>query len=263
MTVTITTLVENTAGIPYVLAEWGQSLLIEADGKKILFDTGPSGVIIENAKRLSVDLGNVDAIVLSHGHFDHTGGLKDVLTLIRNGGAKPSGIDIIAHPDIFQQKRFYIKGMQPGKIQIPFTRQELEALGARFNLSSKPVKISENIMTTGEVEISNSYEKIDATLHVQQGEEYIPDSVADDLSVIVKTEKGLILLLGCAHRGMINNIKHAQKITGVDRIYAVIGGTHLVSAGAEQLNETIKALKQLNIEKLGASHCTGQNRLQC
>jgi 7,8-dihydropterin-6-yl-methyl-4-(beta-D-ribofuranosyl)aminobenzene 5'-phosphate synthase len=68
----------------------------------------------------------------------------------------------------------------------------------------------------------------------------------------------LIVLLGCAHRGMINNIKHAQKITGVDRIYAVIGGTHLVSAGAEQINETIKALKQLNIEKLGASHCTGQ-----
>jgi 7,8-dihydropterin-6-yl-methyl-4-(beta-D-ribofuranosyl)aminobenzene 5'-phosphate synthase len=183
MTVTITTLVENTAGIPYVLAEWGQSLLIEADGKKVLFDTGPSGVIIENAKRLSVDLSNIDVIVLSHGHFDHTGGLKDVLTLIRNAGTCPSGIEIIAHPDVFQQKRFYVTGMQPGKVQIPFTRQELEALGARFNLSTKPVKISENIMTTGEVEISNSYEKIDATLHVQQGEEFIPDCVADDLSV--------------------------------------------------------------------------------
>jgi 7,8-dihydropterin-6-yl-methyl-4-(beta-D-ribofuranosyl)aminobenzene 5'-phosphate synthase len=245
MSVIITTLVENTAGMPYVLAEWGQSLLIQADGKKILYDTGPSGVIIENAKRLNVDLSNIDAIVLSHGHYDHTGGLKDVLTLVQKAGARPNGVEIIAHPDIFQQKCFYFKGMQPGRIQIPFTRVELESLGARFKLTSKPVKISENILTTGEVEVSNSYEKIDATLHVQEGDNFIPDCVADDLSVIIKTDIGLIVLLGCAHRGMINNITHAQKITGIDRIYAVIGGTHLVMAGPEQMSETVKALKDL------------------
>lgn len=257
MAVIITTLVENTAGIPYVLAEWGQSLLIQTDGKSLLYDTGPSGVIIENAKRLNVDLSNIDAIVLSHGHYDHTGGLADVLTLIRKAGTRPNGVEIIAHPDIFQQKCFYFKGMQPGKIQIPFTRAELESLGARFNLTSKPVKISENILTTGEVEVTNSYEKIDVALHVQEGDNFIPDCVADDLSVIIKTEFGLIVLLGCAHRGVINNITHAQKITGNDRIYAVIGGTHLVSAGPEQMTETVKALKGLNIQKLGASHCTG------
>src|SRR5512137_1874476 len=89
MTVTITTLVENTAGIPHVIGEWGQSLLIEADGKKVLFDTGPSGAIIENARKLNVDLSNIDVIVLSHGHYDHTGGLKDVLTLIKNAGSRP------------------------------------------------------------------------------------------------------------------------------------------------------------------------------
>ena len=257
MTVTITTLVENTTGMPNIIAEWGQSLLIEADGKKVLFDTGPSGIFIENAKKLSVDLSDIDAIVLSHGHYDHTGGLKDVLTLVQKAGKRPSGVEIIAHPDIFQQKCFYVKGMQPVNIGVPFSRAELEALGARFNLTGKPVKISENIMTTGEVEISNSFEKIDAILHVQKGDNYIPDCVADDLSVIIKTDKGLVVLLGCAHRGMINNIKHAQKLTGIDQIYAVIGGTHLVSASPEQMSETIKALKGLNIQKLGASHCTG------
>ena len=257
MAVTITTLVENTTGMPNIIAEWGQSLLIEADGKKVLFDTGPSGIFIENAKKLSVDLSDIDAIVLSHGHYDHTGGLKDVLTLVQKAGKRPSGVEIIAHPDIFQQKCFYVKGMQPVNIGVPFSRAELEALGARFNLTGKPVKISENIMTTGEVEISNSFEKIDAILHVQEGDNYIPDCVADDLSVIIKTDKGLVVLLGCAHRGMINNIKHAQKLTGIDRIYAVIGGTHLVSAGPEQMSETVKALKGLNIQKLGASHCTG------
>ena len=240
MTVTITTLIENTTGMPNIIAEWGQSLLIEADGKKVLFDTGPSGIFIENAKKLSVDLR-----------------LKDVLTLVQKAGKRPSGVEIIAHPDIFQQKRFYVKGMQPVNIGVPFSRAELEALGARFNLTGKPVKISETIMTTGEVEISNSFEKIDAILHVQEGDNYIPDCVADDLSIIIKTDKGLVVLLGCAHRGMINNIKHAQKITGVDRIYAVIGGTHLISAGPEQMSETVKALKGLNIQKLGASHCTG------
>jgi 7,8-dihydropterin-6-yl-methyl-4-(beta-D-ribofuranosyl)aminobenzene 5'-phosphate synthase len=257
MTVTITTLVENTAGIPHVLGEWGQSLLIEADGKRVLFDTGPSGVIIENAKKLNVDLSNIDLIALSHGHYDHTGGLMDVLTLIKKAGTRPNGVEIIAHPDIFQRKCIYIKGMQPGSVGIPFLRAELEALGAHFNLTEKTISISENIITTGEVEISNSYEKIDAVLHVQEGEEFVPDSLDDDLSVIIKTDKGLIVLLGCAHRGMINNITHAQKVTGVGRIYAVIGGTHLISAGPEQMSETVKALKGLNIQKLGASHCTG------
>ena len=89
MAVIISTLVENTASMPYVLAEWGQSLLIQADGMKVLYDTGPSGIIIENAKKLSVDLSNIDAIVLSHGHYDHTGGLKDVLTLVQKQGQDP------------------------------------------------------------------------------------------------------------------------------------------------------------------------------
>lgn len=257
MTVTITTLVENTAGIPFVLGEWGQSLLIEADGKKVLFDTGPSGVILENAKRLNVDLSNTDVIVLSHGHYDHTGGLKDVLTLIKKAGTRPEGIDIIAHPHIFHNKVAYIKGMPHKEIGIPFSRAELEALGARFRLSDKTMKISENIMTTGKVEITNDFEKIDAILHVKDEEQFNPDSLEDDLSIIIKTDKGLVILLGCAHRGIINNIHHAQKVSGENRVYAVIGGTHLVNASPEQIKETVKSLRQLNIQKLGASHCTG------
>lgn len=257
MAVIITTLVENTAGMPYVLAEWGQSLLIQTDEKKILYDTGPSGIVIENAKRLSVDLSDIDVIVLSHGHYDHTGGLKEVLTLVKKAGTKPDGVEIIAHPDVFQRKCFCVKDQPPHDIQIPFTKVELESQGAHFHFSKKPVEISKNILTTGEVEISNSYEKIDATLCVREGNSHIPDNVADDLSMIIRTDAGLIVLLGCAHRGMINNITHAQKITGINRIYAVIGGTHLVSAGPEQTSRTIEALKGFNIQRLGASHCTG------
>jgi len=257
MTISVTTLVENTSGVPTLYGEWGQSLLVEVDGLKILFDTGPSGHVIDNAKILGIDLSTIDRIVLSHGHYDHTGGLKDVLALIRGSGNRPNGIEVIAHPDIFQEKHFYLKGLPAKDIGVPGTRAELEALGARFNLSQDPVRLSDNIMTTGEVQISIDFEQIDPTLHVKEEENYLPDQLADDLSLIIKTEKGLIILLGCGHRGLINTILHAQKIAGVEQIYAVIGGTHLISANKVQMDETVKALKRFNITKLGVSHCTG------
>lgn len=257
MIVNIITLVENSAGIPYVLGEWGQSILIEADGKRILFDTGPSRTVVENARRLNIDLSTLDSIVISHAHYDHTGGLKDVLSLIQKSGARPGGIKVIAHPDVFQPKYFYVKGAQAANIGIPFKRDELEGMGAKFTLTKEPVQISPNVLTTGEVEISVDYEQIEPSLHIKEGEGYMPDPLADDLGIIIKSEKGLIVLLGCAHRGMINTILHAQKLTGIKDIYAVIGGTHLLMAGEERLYKTIEALKAFGITKLGPSHCTG------
>jgi len=257
MPITITTLVENTSGAPFLYGEWGQSLFVEAEGMRILFDTGPSRLILENAEKLGVDLSTTDKIVISHGHYDHTGGLKAVLAVIKGSGNRPEGIEVIAHPDIFQEKHFYLKGLPAKEIGMPDTRAELEALGARFNLSWDPFRLSDNIMTTGEVQVSVNYEQIDSTLHIKDAENYVPDRLADDLALIIKTEKGLIILLGCAHRGLINTILHAQKIAGVDQIYAVIGGTHLISANKTQLDETVKALRNFNISRLGVSHCTG------
>jgi len=257
MPITVTTLVENTSGVPTLYGEWGQSLLVEVDGLKILFDTGPSRHILENAEKLGIELSTIDKIVLSHGHYDHTGGLKDVLTLLKGSGNRPKGIEVIAHPDIFQEKYFYMKGFPAKAIGMPSTRADLEALGARFNLSRDPVRLADNIMTTGEVQVSIDYEQIDPTLHIKDAENYIPDRLADDLGLIIKTEKGLIILLGCGHRGLINTILHAQKIAGVGQIYAVIGGTHLISANKTQMDETVKALRNFNITWLGVSHCTG------
>lgn len=257
MPITVTTLVENTAGTPFTMGEWGQSLLVEADGQKILFDTGPTSMITKNAAALGVDIGSVDKIVLSHGHYDHTGGLQEVLTKILESGKHPGGIEIIAHPDIFTPKHFYIKDLVEKYVGIPFPRKELEALGARFNLTNEPVKLSENMLTTGEVEITVDFEKIDKDLHVKEGESQVHDKLADDLGIIIKTDQGLVLLLGCAHRGIVNTLLHAQKVTGIKEIYAVIGGTHLISADKEQMQSTIQALKGFNIKKLGASHCTG------
>lgn len=257
MPITVTTLVENTAGVPTLYGEWGQSLLVEADGLKILFDTGPSRHVIDNAQKLGVDLSTIDKIVISHGHYDHTGGLKDVLALVQGSGKRPEGIEIIAHPDIFAPKHFYIKDFVEKHIGIPFQREELEALGASFNLSKAPVKLSENMLTTGEVEITVDFEKIDKDLHVKEGGAQVRDKLADDLGIIIKNDQGLVILLGCGHRGIVNTLLHAQKVTGIKEIYAVIGGTHLISADKEQMQSTIDAVRRFNIKKLGASHCTG------
>lgn len=257
MAVTITTLMENTSGAPFICGEWGQSMLVETEENTFLFDTGPSERIISNAEILGIDLSKIDKIVLSHGHYDHTGGLQAVLLNLLESGAKPDGIEIIAHPDIFQPKFVHIKDIATRDIGIPFAREELEALGARFNLSPDPVKINSFTSTTGEVVTTTQYEQIEASLHTKDGDMLVPDALADDLSVIIETQRGLIVLLGCAHRGMINTLNHARQQTGIDKIYAVIGGTHLINASRQQIETTIAFLKEMKIEKIGTSHCTG------
>jgi 7,8-dihydropterin-6-yl-methyl-4-(beta-D-ribofuranosyl)aminobenzene 5'-phosphate synthase len=247
----ITTLSENTAGMTQnVLAEWGLSILIETDKAKILLDTGASISAAHNAEGLGIDLNTIDKIVLSHGHSDHTGGLREVLSRMRKE------VEIIAHPDIWQSKYNRRKDSPEIFIGIPSQRELLENLGARFRLTKQPFEITENILTTGEVPMVTGYETIDPGLFIKQDGVFRPDQVLDDLSLIIKSERGLIIILGCAHRGMINTIYHAQKITGVNEIQAVIGGSHLIGASEERLWQSIAALRELQVEKLALCHCT-------
>jgi 7,8-dihydropterin-6-yl-methyl-4-(beta-D-ribofuranosyl)aminobenzene 5'-phosphate synthase len=249
MEIKITTLSENTAGFGS-LAEWGLSMLVEADGLKVLFDTGASISAVHNAQIMGVDLSTVDRIVLSHGHYDHTGGLRDVLM---RAGKK----QVIAHPDIWGSKYGRMEGGPERYAGIPFTREGLESLGASFNLSTEPVKLSANVMTTGEIPMVNDYEIIETYLYVKEGGELKQDSLNDDLALIIDTEFGLVVILGCAHHGIVNTLQHACKLTGKELIYAAIGGTHLVHASAERLEKTTAALKEMGVQYLGVSHCTG------
>jgi 7,8-dihydropterin-6-yl-methyl-4-(beta-D-ribofuranosyl)aminobenzene 5'-phosphate synthase len=250
MELRITTLSENTAGMGEFLAEWGLSILIETDSLKILLDTGTSISAVHNAEALGIDLSKIDKIVLSHGHYDHTGGLRNMLGKMRKE------VEIIAHPDVWQVKYHRRKEDPERYIGIPFRREELESLGARFRLTKEPVVISENILTTGEVPMVTEYETIDAGLFIKEDSEFKPDPVMDDQAIIIKTDSGLVIVLGCAHRGMINTIYHAQKISRTTEVQAVIGGSHLIGASEERLWQTIAALKELGIQKLGLCHCT-------
>jgi 7,8-dihydropterin-6-yl-methyl-4-(beta-D-ribofuranosyl)aminobenzene 5'-phosphate synthase len=247
----ITTLSENTAGRGSFLAEWGLSFLVETDEANILFDTGQSISASHNADLLGIDLSRVDKIVLSHGHFDHTGGLRHVLRRIGKE------IEIIAHPDIWQAKYVTHQGEEARYTGIPFHRQTLESLGARFNLTTEPVRITDNIMTTGEIPMVTDYEKIESDLQVKEGNRFKPDKLRDDQALIVNTEAGLVVILGCAHRGIINTLYHARQIAGVKAIYAVLGGCHLLNATEERVWLTIAALKELEVQRLGVCHCTG------
>ena len=249
MDINITTLSKNTATRDFI-AEWGLSILIEADNKRILLDTGAGFSAIYNAQLLGIDFNSIDLIVLSHGHYDHTGGLKEVLA------RRDKTIDIIAHPSIWDAK-YSLRDNGRRYIGIPFIREQLESLGARFNLSRDPVWLTENIVTSGEVPYITGYEDTDQSLHKMENNKLITDHFPDDLSLAVKTDLGLAIFLGCAHRGMINIIRHFQKITGDERVYSIVGGTHLISASPERLDRSIAELKKTGIKKLGVSHCTG------
>ncbi len=260
MTIRITTLIENSVSGVNVLGEWGLSMLVEAEDCTVLSDTGTSGATAHNARALGAPLENVDVVVFSHGHFDHTGGLLDMLPLIH----KP--VDVMGHPDIWARKYAYHPGHKVCQyntevdyeyIGIPYQQEQAEKWGARFVLGAEPVWLSDTVVTSGEVPMRTDYETIDPILKVLENGEYKPDPLADDQSIFIKTDKGLVAVLGCAHRGVINHLLRGIELTGIDRVYAVIGGTHLGPASRERITTTIRELRKMEVQLVAASHCTG------
>ncbi|MDD2310569.1 MAG: MBL fold metallo-hydrolase [Desulfuromonadaceae bacterium] len=251
MTFRITVLCENTVGsISRTMGEHGFSALIEpAVGDPLLFDTGQGLTLLHNAERMNKDLSLVKKVAISHGHYDHTGGLKP---LLEEYGAK----QVFSHTDIFRP-RYRVKDTgECYPIGVPVGREELEVAGASFDLSKEFRAIAPGIYLTGEVPRVTDYEVGDQGLYFDcSGQER--DITPDDQSLILETEKGLVLILGCCHAGLINTLEHVAALTGRRDIYAVMGGTHLGFCGQEQLGSTITALRTWGIKKLAASHCTG------
>ena len=256
-TLRIVTLNENQAPVKSnLIAEWGLSFLLKTEKKTILFDTGRNISVCYNAQLLGIDLNKIDKIVLSHSHSDHTGGLRQILERMN----KKKEIEVIAHPNIWATKYNRYNDKPDKYMGMPFQQAELEKFGACFHLTNKLIKIADGMVTSGEIPLITDYEKVNSKntkrLILEDGN-YKEDEILDDQAIFFKTEQGLIIIAGCAHRGIINTLYHARKITGVNQIYAVIGGAHLIEASEERLNQTIDALQELNIKKIGLCHCTG------
>jgi len=251
----ITTIGENTAGSPYLIGEWGFSAFVEADGVNVLVDTAVGHGVVHNAEQLDVDLTKTDKLMLSHSHFDHTEGLPAVLRKIRK-----TELDTIGAPDLWEGEKYSNDGrVIPWLfIGMPYTRPFLENWGARFTLTSEPVHITDKVMTSGEIPIVTDFEKVgEDYLLTKINGEFVKDDFSDDRFLLVKTDKGLVVILGCAHRCLINSLIHAKNIGGDDRIHTVVGGCHLVDASNERILKTIDALKEMNVQHVGVSHCTG------
>ena len=217
-------------------SEHGLSYLIEAD-KTILFDTGASDLFLKNAALLNLDLMSIDTVVLSHGHWDHGNGLKHI-----------ENKTLITHPDSFQKK---YRKKDHSYIGLPFSKKEASE---KFNLitSKKTYQISDQITFLGQIPRFNDFEAKSTSFVLEDGTD---DFVYDDSALAIKTDKGLVVVSGCAHSGICNIIDYAIRITGVQNVYGVIGGFHLKQQDL-QTKHTIDYLKKLNIEKIYPSHCT-------
>ncbi|HNX35228.1 MAG TPA: MBL fold metallo-hydrolase [Kiritimatiellia bacterium] len=247
--IAVTLLSDNRAA--YGLeAEHGLSLWIETAGHKILFDTGRGEAMLRNAEALGIDLGLADCVVLSHGHYDHTGNVSAVLG--RAGHAR-----LFLHPHAVQS-RFSIHDA-PKPIGMPKTSEEaIRSLPEeRRCWVSTPWALAEGVMLTGPVPRLTAYEDTGGPFFLDEAGKHA-DAIADDLSIWVRTGAGLVVCLGCCHAGIINTLRYAVEISGEPRILAVIGGMHLLHAIQARLDRTVEALQAYDVSYLYPCHCTGE-----
>ena len=218
-------------------SEHGLSFLMEVDQEQILFDTGASELFRRNANRLGFDLGKVDRIILSHGHWDHGNGLQFM-----------RGKSLICHPGCFVKR--YRKSGQ-GYLGLPFSKEEA---AERFDLKTfrKPVRLLDHLWFLGEVPRKNNFEVLTTKYVLDDGSD---DYIMDDSGLAVITKKGLVVISGCAHSGICNMIEHARRVTGVFKLAAVIGGFHLRSVN-EQTRRTVEYLRTFKDIRVLPSHCT-------
>jgi 7,8-dihydropterin-6-yl-methyl-4-(beta-D-ribofuranosyl)aminobenzene 5'-phosphate synthase len=258
MSIRLTILCENSVervSPRGLLGEHGFACHLQTDQGDFLFDTGGGLTLLHNSHRMGIDLRRLQGIILSHGHLDHTGGLQQVLEQLK-------GVQVYGHPDVFRQ-RHSRNGNQLRSIGIPWGKTQLEALGADFELDSKPQQITSAVTLSGEIPRHNEIETGDSNLVTTDANgKAVTDPLTDDLSLFINSKYGLIILLGCAHAGLLNIIDYARKVTGQQKIHLLLGGTHLKFCTMEQFDATLKQLEKFEIDRLGASHCTGLRQAQ-
>ncbi len=262
-----------------LIAEHGFSALIDLPSEKlrVLWDVGASAsTVLENLRRMEIDPASIDAIALSHGHWDHVAGLSEVLRAVRRfpepkmfpagaadeelvQHAQPSTIPVVVHPAAFRERWGFLKdGRRYGPIRAT-NRAEWEALGAAVIESEGPYRIAEGCWATGYVP-RESFETAGRSgeTRFRDGDRFLADDIEEDQSIVVHVEgKGLVVVAGCAHAGIVNTVRHARSISGIDRVHAVLGGFHLGRTTEEDIERTVDAIAEMRPAMVVPSHCTG------
>ncbi|HHW61158.1 MAG TPA: MBL fold metallo-hydrolase [Syntrophomonadaceae bacterium] len=249
MDVDISILVENTTPIPGLIGEYGFSALVKVNEQAFLFDTGSGKALFSNAAQMGIRLDEVDDLVISHGHFDHTGA---VLSFLQTA----SGKTVYCHPHTFT-RRYSLAGQSRREISALFTREQVQQAGARLVLIEQFTAIHPGVYLTGTVPRQNSFEQLENHFFAEIDGELVLDQLKDDMAMVIDHPEGLIIISGCAHAGMVNIIDYARQQTGRNKVQAFIGGTHLLAASDERLQQTISYLQDQTVQQLVLCHCTG------
>ncbi|MBO5336302.1 MAG: MBL fold metallo-hydrolase [Lachnospiraceae bacterium] len=278
MELQITTLIENEPDDKGELKyEHGLSLYIEFQGKKILFDTGQTGAFLENAKALGKSLEAVDYILISHGHYDHSGGVPRLLETLEKklvlSEDKPTDkIPMLVGAEFFHPKYKQLPNGSRHYNGNPFGEGEVgNAPVVLKKINQDITYIAENIVVFKNFKRYTKFEQINPKFFVKQlqvgtdkagigiepQEKYLQDEFVDEIALGLITTKGIVLVVGCSHVGIVNILENVTERTGLP-IYAVLGGTHLVEAGEERLQETMSAFRRLKVQEIAVSHCTGE-----
>jgi len=254
----LTVLVDNNTLIDrYFYGEPGVSYFIEEEGKRILFDVGYSNVFIKNAQKMNINLLDIDFVVLSHGHLDHTWGLVPLIRLYTEATIeeidhkKPT---LVAHPLTLLSKTF--NGLE----EIGSLLSE-EKLSKHFwiKLSKEPVWLTEKLVFLGEIERRKDFEAQEPIGKTVKDELEEDDYLMDDSVLVYKSSRGLVIITGCSHAGICNIVEYAKKICEDDRIMDIVGGLHLLNPPQEQLQGTLEYMKALQPTEVHACHCTDLN----
>lgn len=246
-----------------LLAEHGLSLLIDTwageTRYRTLLDTGYNpGTVIHNMQALDLDAGNIDALVISHGHMDHTGSLNETLEAI----AKP--IPVICHPDVFKSR--FIEKPKMGLVKLPQIASREQITERHANLQEKRghVLLAEKMaLATGQIPRITGFEKGMPEARIEINGQLVVDNIEDDQALVINlTDCGLVVISGCAHSGIINSALYARKLTGEDKIYAIVGGFHLTGPDMSSvIDSTLEALENIDPEIIVPMHCTGHSAI--
>ncbi len=247
-------LCENRAGLPlHIMGEHGFSALIRHRATTLLLDTGQGLALANNAKALGIDLAELDHLVISHGHYDHTGGLGQM-------PPQKTRATFHAHPGIFTPK--YLRptqGKDPIFIGTSMTAEGVERhLNLEMHLTTQLCEISPGIWFSGQIPRVTDFEALDPDLILKTHTGFETDPLLDDTALLLETDSGPVIVAGCAHSGIVNIMEHFSKELNLDRFHSVLGGTHLAFNSSEnQLEKTMDAFDRFHLRKIAVSHCTG------